>query len=263
MRSEVGLIGLIIICSGCTDTHIKKTKIKSLTILTRSYPLWHSECHAEEIENKDTLYLKYYEEFDSLGNLVVEKIRDGDVKQDTYYKNNYDPSGTLICRNWSPRNEFERSSTDIFIYNTKRQLIKQLGLGRTGDTTYQYAYKYNQRGQRIAALDLDRQGYSKRYEYQGEKVVKETGDFHTWIFLYDDQDRLVKQILFYDSQDTVSTRSYVYNNIDQVAQLTHYHYKTKSARVEKFIYNFYGDVKEKIEDGEKLIYVYDYYKSCP
>ena len=260
MRKQIRLIGLIIICFGCVDKDVEKPKIKSLTILTKNYPLWYSEDQAEEIENKDTLYLKYYEEFDSLGNLVVEKLRDGDVQQDTYYKNNYDVSGTLVSRNWSPRNEFENRPTDIFIYNTKKQLVKQFGLDRMGDTTSFYVYEYNQQGQRIAKLDLKPYGYSERYEYDGMKLLKEIGDFHTWVFMYNEQDQLAKQILFYDSHDTIASKSYVYNDLGQVAQVTHFDYKRKSTRVEKLFYNSYGDIREKIDDGEKLTYIYDYFK---
>lgn len=260
MIERIGLIGLIIICFGCLDRAVEKPKIKSLTILTKNYPLWYSEDQAEEIENKDTLYLKYYEEFDSMGHLVVEKLRDGDISQDTYYKNNYDPSGTLISRNWSPRNKFENSSIEVFVYNTKKQLIKQFGLGRAGDTTSLYVYEYNEQGQKIAKIDLDPQGYSKRYEYDGKKQVKEIGDFHTWVSLYNEQGQLAKQILFYDSQDTIASKSYVYNDLGQVAQMRHFDYKTKSARVEKFFYNSYGDIQEKIDDGVKLTYIYDYFK---
>jgi hypothetical protein len=260
MREQIGLIGLIIICFGCVDKGVEKPKIKSLTILTKNYPLWYSEDQAEEIENKDTLYLKYYEEFDSLGNLVVEKLRDGDIRQDTYYKNSYDASGTLVSRNWSPRNEFENRPADIFIYNTKRQLIKQIGLGRTGDTTSFYVYEYDQQGQRIAKSYLEPYGYSERYEYDGKKLVKEIGDFHKWIFIYNEQDQLAKQILFYDSQDTIASKSYVYNDLGKVAQMTHFDYQTKSSRIETFSYNSDGDIQEKIDDGKKLTYIYTYFK---
>jgi YD repeat-containing protein len=41
--------------------------------------------------------------------------------------------------------------------------------------------------------------------------------------------------------------------------MTHLDYKTKSHRVETFSYNSYGDIQEKIDDGEKLTYIYEYF----
>jgi hypothetical protein len=133
-------------------------------------------------------------------------------------------------------------------------------LGGTGDTTSLYVYEYNEQGQKMAKLDLKPYGYSERYEYDGKKLIKEIGDFHTWVFLYNEQDQLAKQILFYDSRDTIASKSYLYNNLDQVAEMTHYDYKTRSVRIEKFSYNSYGDIQEKIDDGEKLMYVYEYFR---
>ena len=121
-------------------------------------------------------------------------------------------------------------------------------------------FTVNNKGQKISKTDLNPHGYSLRYEYIDENLVKETGDFHQWVFFYNDQDQLIKQILFYDSADTISSTSYVYNNLRQIAQVTHYDYKTKATSVEQMTYNSYGDINEKTDDGIKLIYLYDYFK---
>lgn len=260
MRKKIRIIGLLIVCIGCADRELEKPKIKSLTILTKIYPLWSGRHQAEEIKNKDTLYLKHYEEFDSLGNVIVEKVRDADVRHDIYYRNNYDTTGTLESRESSPRNDFKRSSLDFYIYNSRKQLIKEFNVGRNADTTSMYIYEYNEKGQKISKLDLDPYGHSERYEYTDQNLIKETGDFHQCFFFYNDRNQLVKQILFYDNPDTVSAKTYKYNTLGQVAQITTYYYETKATSVERISYNSYGDIGEKIIDGEKWIYVYQYFK---
>src|SRR5947207_1297825 len=102
----IGIVGLAILCVGCTDKPAGNPKIKSLTVLTKTYPLWYSIEQKEEIESRDTLYLKHYEEYDSLGNIIVEKFRRGDVILDTYHRNKYSPSGLLVSRINSPVSDF-------------------------------------------------------------------------------------------------------------------------------------------------------------
>jgi hypothetical protein len=126
----IGLIAVLSFkCGKPETTDIGKSKIKSMAVFKQF-----STELGDNFSINDTLFLKYQIEYDSLGNLSHEVIRGGDVSDDSYYHNQYDNSGLLTNRYSTYKNDPRINTKDTFIYDNRRQLIKEIEILQPNDT---------------------------------------------------------------------------------------------------------------------------------
>lgn len=222
----------------------------------------------------DTLLLQYYVENDSLGNMIYEKIRDYDIVENTFYINNYNQSGLLVSRYNSHGKNSKTHLLDTFIYNDKRQLIKEMQFGQFKDDLNEtITYQYNEDGQLLAknSKSAHNGDYSRSYKYQADNLIEETDGFYRIVYTYNSSGQLLKKTEFYNSawndfgqppsprssKDTVQVTIYKYDTKGKLKTQAIENRETFAATFSRYDNN--GKIIEEIQGDRRLLFKYELY----
>jgi hypothetical protein len=250
---SIGLITVLSIgCDKKTPTDPQKVKIKSMAVF------WQKNRESgESFTISDTVYLKYHIEYDSLGNLVHEVINGGDVFDNSYYHNQYDKSGLLISRHSTYGDSPKINSRDTFIYNVKRQLVKEIEIGQSNDTIGVTEYTYNDSGQILSKKEREVSDYttSYSYKYAEGKLTEEANDFVKTFYSYSPNGNLLAEATInIGKSDTAWTVDYRYNYKNYLKSRT---IKYKDTLYKVTFYDSKGLILSELTDKTRLIYRYE------
>lgn len=266
---NVGLISLTLLACHQKDGFPDKVKIKSITVLKQ----FNSSLNDDNLV-ADTLLLQYYAEYDSLGSLTYEKIRDFDIKGNTFYFNNYNQDGLLVSRYRSYKKNSKTHLLDTFIYDKKKQLIKQVQFGQfKNDINETLTYQYNDAGQlTLKDSKATHQGeYSITYKYEADKLIEKTDSIYRIVYTYSPNGRLLKESQFYytswsdfgqplssrSSKDTVQLTTYKY---DGKGNLRTRNIENRETFAKTFSrYDINGHIIEEKRGNSRLWFRYELY----
>lgn len=191
--------------------------------------------------------------------MTVEKIRSGDVNQDTYYKYKYDHDGQIIERWQSSRPDFARSSLATYLYDKNEKLTKQIFRDIGGNFQSTTTYSYN----KLGTLEYIRYGNDNwlKHDYgKQNNLVKKSHNYYFVNYTYNDKNQLEQETLFYNSPDTVSTTWFYYDKKGNKVQEIKKQFDNGETDTVNFIYNDVTNlVAYSVQGLDTLILKYEFY----
>ncbi|MDP1746497.1 MAG: hypothetical protein Q8L90_13030 [Bacteroidota bacterium] len=252
LSTALVLIGSLIGClsNDSTSNLQKKTEKSDLAKMNLSGKVKSVKEFYFEVEKKFDSLIKLkteipsdsYTLFDNSGNIIKKYGSGGDDSIGGYYRQN----DSLKLKHY--KGTYKYLTVITYYYDNIERLIEENYIDNCGNLTYQYSYKYDEKGNRTEKLIKN---YGFNYDHIHRAKAKPEngryGDNQKWIYTYNNEGHQIESDkYFFDELDTKSIYKYdaygnqiqedcYYNRNKHVIRISN-KYDIKMNRIEKNVY---------------------------